>query len=167
MRLDVVVATALLAPSVGVLAEPLTLSASAGYYDAKTLGPSAQAAKLTASVRLVSFNGAQGWPPAAYVGFFHGPNRDQSVQFLVIRNRDSDGYLVAGYRVIEGGKEAEVQSLANLPLDATARVSMSFKSGEVTLRLNDRASLRISTSIAEAAPYISVSSGSAVFDVDP
>lgn len=167
MRLGMILATALLAPSIGALAEPLELSASPGYYNAKTLGPSAQTGKLTASVRLVSFNGTQGWPPAAYVGFFQGPNRDQSVQFLVIRNRDTDDYLVAGYRVIEGGKEAKVQSLANLPLGATANVSMSFKAGEVTLRLNDGAPTRISTSMAEAAPYVSVSSGSAQFNVVP
>jgi hypothetical protein len=145
----------------------VSLSASPGYYNAKTLGPSAQTGKLTASVRLVSFNGVQGWPPAAYVGFYQGPNRDQSVQFLVIRNRDSDNYLVAGYRVVQGGKEAKVQSLANLPLEAAARVSMSFKSGEVTLRFNDRAPMRILTSMAEAAPYVSVSSGTAEFNVDP
>ena len=167
MRLGVVLATALSALPFSASADPLSLSASPGYFNAKMLGPSANTGRVSASVRLVSFNGAQGWPPAAYVGFQQGPNRDHSVQFLVIRNRDSDPYLVAGYRVIEGGKESKVQSLANLPLEATARVLMSFKAGEVTLRLNDQAPIQIHTSMAEAAPYVSVSSGMAEFNVDP
>jgi len=35
-------------------------------------------------------------------GFYQGQDRGNSVQFLIIRNRPTDQFLVAGYRVVEG-----------------------------------------------------------------
>jgi hypothetical protein len=167
MSRSALLAMALLAPLLAASAETFSLSARPGYFNAKTLGPSAKKSTVSGSVRIVKFNGAKGWPPTAYLGFQQGPDRSQSVQFLILRNQDTDPYVIAGYRVIEGGKEMKVESLANLPLTSPTRVSLTFESGLVTLRLNERAPVLIRTNLLEAAPYVSVSSGTAEFNVDP
>jgi len=115
---------------------------------------------------MIQFNGADEWPPAAYVGFQQGSDRKESVQLVVIRNKDTDSYLVAGYRVIEGGKEAKVESLANLALQSWVTFSLSFDKGVVTLVVNDRSPVTIRARFIEAAPYVSVSSGTAEFNVE-
>ena len=167
MRRAATLALVLLAlPSVA-LADSFSLSAKAGHFDVKTLGPVVAKGTVSATMRIVHFDGGPGWPPAAYVGFYQGPDRNRSVQVLIIRNKDSDGYLVAGYRLIEGGKERKVESLANLPLQATARVSLSFDQGSVTLRLNDQAPVTLRTPFTQVAPYVAVSSSTAEFQVDP
>jgi hypothetical protein len=148
-------------------ADAFTLSAHPGYYNAKTLGSVASKATVSGSLRIVQFNGGNGWPPGAYVGFHQGPDRDQSVQFVVIRNKESDPYVVAGYRVIEGGKEAKVASLANLPVDSVVRFALVFDKGVVTLQMNDQSPVTVRVPFTEAASYVSVSSGTAEFKVDP
>jgi len=98
-------------------------------------------------------------------GFYQGQDRGNSVQFLIIRNRPTDQFLVAGYRVVEGGREAKVESLSNLPLNATASAKLKIENGVFTLQVDDAKIVSFRTSLAEAAPY--VSSGSAEFAVAP
>lgn len=148
-------------------AEVLSLSAHAGEFNVKTLGPAWAVTQVSASARISKFNGTAAWPPAAYVGFYQGPDRNHSVQFLIIRNHETDPYVVAGYRVIEGGREVRVESLENLPLNSEARVHMSFANGMVTLRLNNGTAHTINTKLRTVAPYVAVSSSTGEFKIEP
>jgi hypothetical protein len=145
----------------------MSLSAFPGEFNVKTLGAVTSAGKISTSARILKFNGTDAWPPAAYVGFYEGPDRKRSIQFLIIRNRGKDPYLVAGYRVIENGRETRIESLDNLPLDARVRVHLTFVKGVVTLKLNDREPHTIRTPFTNVAPYVAVSSGTGEFTVDP
>jgi hypothetical protein len=156
-----------LAVSLAASAETFTLSAKPGEFNPKPLGTPSVRGVLSASLKLTKFAPSKGWPPAAYVGFFQGKNRDNSVQFLIIRNQETDPYVVAGYRVIENGKEVKVASLANLPLDGNAQATISIDNGLVTLNLAPQAPVTFRTSLTEVSPYVSVSSGTAEFSVGP
>lgn len=150
-----------------VRAENISISAEPGTFNAKTLGtPSAQA-MVSASFRLTAFDGARGWPPAAYVGFHQGPDRNNSFQFLIIRNTETDSYVVAGYRVMEDGCEVKQASLENLPLGAASKVRLSFANGNVRLVMDGGSPVSIRTRMTEVSPYVSVSSGSAEFIIEP
>lgn len=148
-------------------AEKFVLSANPGEFNPKTLGPVSSRGSLSASFQLIKFNSSKAWPAAAYVGFYQGPNRDNSVQFLIIRNQETDNYVVAGYRVIEGGRQTKIESLANLPPDTAAQVSLSFEKSVVTLTLNNQYSRTFRVPMTEVTPYVSVSSGTAEFNVAP
>lgn len=168
MRLSLVfLACLLVVPIRASCAEVVTLRAHPGEYFVKTLVEPASTSKLSLSVRITKFAGTREWPSAAYVGFYEGPDRKQSVQFLIIRNRESDPYVVAGYRVIENGREQQVESLANLPLDHEAQVDMSFLNGVVTLRLNGGALRTVNTKLRTVAPYLAVSSSTGEFKIEP
>ena len=160
-------AAVLLALPLIALADSFSLSAKPGHFNVKTLGPAVAKGTLSATIRITNFDGGQGWPPAAYVGFHQGTDRNQSVQLLVIRNEETDAYVVAGYRVIENGKEATIESLANLPLKSIVRVRLSFDKGAITLLLNDQSPITLRTPFTQVRPYVSVSSGTAEFTVDP
>jgi hypothetical protein len=163
-----IVAIALLVCACGGDKQTVTLSADAGNFNVRTLGPVASTAVLSVSVRLTAFNGSEAaWPPAAYAGFYLGQDRSNSVQFLIIRNHPSDDYLVAGYRVVEGGREAKVESLSSLPLNASVNAKLKIENGVFTLKVADANAVNIRTSLAEVAPYVSVSSGSAEFAIAP
>jgi hypothetical protein len=123
--------------------------------------------EITASVRILKFNSSKAWPPAAYAGLYQGADRSSSIQFLIIRNRNTDPNLVAGYGVVEGGCESQVESVENLPLDATAHVTLTFKDGMVMLKLNDGNVHRIRTPFTKVAPYVSVSPSIAEFLIAP
>jgi hypothetical protein len=163
----IILVIALLIGSTTVWADIINLSARPREFNAKTLGPSGSHGRISGSLRILEFKGGKGWPAAAYIGFHQGLNRNESIQFLLIRIRETDTYLVAGYRLIEAGKEAKVEALANLPLHSSVRVSLSFESGLVTLQMNDKAPVRVRTSLSEVSPYVSVSSGTAEFNIDP
>jgi hypothetical protein len=158
---------AVVVPLCAAAAETFSLSANSGEFNPKVLGNPSHRGSLSATVELTKFAPSKGWPAAAYVGFFQGKNRDNSVQFLVIHNRETDPYVVAGYRVIEGGKEAKVVSLANLPLNTKAQVSISVDGGVVTLKFPPSAPVTFRTKLTEVSPYVSVSSGTAEFTVGP
>ena len=153
--------------SLGAGTETFTLSAKPGEFNPKPLGSPSLHGALSVSVQITSFNSSNGWPAAAYVGFFQGKNRDNSVQFLIIRNRETDPYVVAGYRIVESGKEVKVASLANLPLDEKAQVAISIDNGVVTLKFPPQAPVTFHTNLTEVSPYVSVSSGTAEFSVVP
>jgi hypothetical protein len=153
--------------SSGTLAEKLSLSAYPGEFNVKTLGPPSSQASLSVALRIVKFNNTKEWPAAAYAGFYQGQNRDNSVQFLIIRNKETDTNIVAGYRVIENGREVKVESIETFPLKSTAHVSLTFDSGLVTVKLAGSQPVNIRTSLSKVSPYVSVSSGTADFNTGP
>lgn len=148
-------------------AQKITLSANPGEFNPKSLGPASSHGSLSATFKLIKFNRSKAWPTAAYIGFYQGPNRDNSVQFLIIRNQETDNYVVAGYRVIEDGRQTKVESLTNLPLDTAAKVNLSFEKSVVTITLNNQHSRTFRVPMTEVTPYASVSSGTAEFNVVP
>lgn len=160
--LAIVVMTA----STVAIAEKIQLNAKPGEFNAKTIGSASTKANISASLRITKFGSASTWPTAAYIGFHQGTNRDNSVQILIIRNRETDSYVVAGYRIIEGGKEVKVVSLANFPPDAVVRIEASFDKGDVTLKVDEMSPLTFHTKLSSVSPYISVSSGDAVFFIN-
>jgi hypothetical protein len=165
-RCNIVIAIALLAVACSVDKRTIKVAAHPGNFNVQTLGSASSTGTLSVSMRLVAFNGEEAWPPAAYAGFYQGADRSNSVQFLIIRNHESDQYLVVGYRVIEAGREIKFESLSNVPLDATVHANLKIDNGLFTLRLNDTSPITIRTPLAEVAPYVSVSSGTADFTID-
>lgn len=156
------------APFFGARAVPRTLSlrAEPGHFNAETLQAAAESVVLKGSMRIRSFAGTDSWPTAAYIGVHQGPNRNESVQVLVIRNRASDQYLVIGWRLVVGGKEVHVHSIENVPLTAQVQVSIAFANGVATIRANGSAPTEVPTPFRKVAPYVSVSSGEAEFAID-
>ena len=150
-----------------VLVEKFSLSADSGKFKKKTLAQALPKSSISASLKLTEFNRSDAWPPAAYIGFYQGAIRDSSFQFLIIRNRACDKYLVAGYRIINDDREVSVESIENLPLGTTVNVSLQFENGTVKLKVNNNDPIKINTSLTEASPYVSVSSGVAEFNVGP
>lgn len=148
-------------------AETLLLKAKPGEFLANPIGDPADAVNISTSLKLTAFDGSAAWPPAAYVGFFQGPNRNESFQFLIIRNGGNAPFLTVGYRVIEDGKEKSVASLANIPLDASASVDLSFRKGNVTIKYEKQTPITVKTRLTKATPYVSVSSGSAEYKMRP
>ena len=148
-------------------AETLLMSAKPGEFLANPIGDPAETVTISTSFRLTAFDSGAAWPTAAYVGFFQGPNRNESFQFLIIRNGGNTPFLTVGYRVIEGGKEKSVASLANIPLDASAPVDLSFNKGIVTVKYRDQTPISVKTKLTKATPYVSVSSGSAEYKMRP
>ena len=158
----------LLALSAAALeAKSLTLSADPGHFNASTLAAPAASVALAGTLRMVALSGAKAWPPAAYIGIQQGPNRNNSVQVLAIRNRELDDYLVVGYRLVVDGKEVKVASLENVSLTATVRVSIVFKNGVASISVNGSPPVDLPTPFREVAPYVSVSSGQAEFAIEP
>jgi hypothetical protein len=146
---------------------PLVLTASSGTFNAKTLSSPFTKGAISYFVSLPQTNGAVSWPSAAYIGFHQGTDRNNSVQFLVIKNKETDQFLVSGYRVVEGGKEVKSASLANLPLDAKIPVELLFDNGLVLLKAGNTAPVIIQTALTSVSYYVSVTSGTAEFEVNP
>lgn len=145
----------------------LTLAAGPGKFNANTLRAAGSTVEINGTMRIVAYAGTKAWPTAAHIGIHQGPNRNHSVQVLVIRNAASDQYLVVGYRLVIDGKEAKVESIENVAIGATVRVGLTFKRGLATIRVNSNAPIEISTPFQEVAPYVSVSSGESEFAIDP
>ena len=145
----------------------LTLKAEPGQFNANVLGTPVTSVALNGTLRIVAFNGTKAWPSAAYIGVQQGPNRNNSVQVLAIRNRETDDYLVVGYRLVVDGKEAKVASIENVAVAATVRVTIVFKNGVATISVNDGGPTEVHTPFREVAPYVSVSSGEAEFTINP
>lgn len=143
---------------------PLKLSAPPGQYQASDLGAPSEAATIALKFSLTAFDVDARWPPAAYVGFYQGKNRSESIQFMIVRNKQADSYMVAGYRLIENGQETKIVSLENIELNKSVDIFMSLSKGTVTLRLNHGRPIEIHTNLTVATPYASVSSETAEFD---
>ena len=165
LRILIIVLFALISQATS--AETLRLTAKAGEYLAGPIGESANKVHISTSFKLTALDGIAAWPPAAYVGFFQGPNRNESFQFLIIRNGGNAPDLTVGYRVVEDGKEKSVASLANIPLDASASVKLSFNKGVVTISYENQTPITVKTKLTKATPYVSVSSGTAEFKMLP
>jgi len=144
--------------------DPVKLSAPPGQYQTTDLGARSEATQISVKISLTTFNNDTRWPPAAYVGFYEGPNRDKSIQLMLVHNNPADNYIVVGYRIIEEGKQTQIVSLENVPLDKPVDVSMSFSKGTVTLRVNQAQPIDVPTHLSVVTPYASVSSGMAEFE---
>ena len=148
-------------------AETLSLTAKPGEFNAKPIGDIANTVSISGAFKLTAFNSSSVWPPAAYIGFYQGPDRNESFQFLIIRNGSNAPFLTVGYRVIEGGKQKSVESLANIPLESSATVELSFNKGIVTVNYGDKTPIVVKTKLTEVTPYVSVSSGTAQYEIRP
>jgi hypothetical protein len=142
------------------------MRAKPGEFDASSFGPPRTEATVKGTLRIVEFDPSSKWPTAAYIGLHQGPNRNESVQVLAIRNHPADDYMVVGFRHIAGGKEVEVRSLQNVPLGSVVRVQIAFRDGVAKVRANDAPAFEVSTALRAVVPYVSVSSGRAEFEVD-
>jgi len=148
----------------GCSPSPLKLSAPPGQYQASDLGTPSETATIALKMSITAFDKDAQWPPAAYVGFYQGTNRNKSVQFMIVRNKQTDNYMVAGYRVIEEGQQTKIVSLENIELKKPVDISMSFSKGTVTLSFNHGQPIEVHTNLTVVTPYASVSSGTAEFD---
>ena len=153
--------------SSAVCAETFTLAANPGEFNPKTLRAPADSAVVNGTFKFLALTGSKAWPAAAYIGVHQGPNRNNSVQVLAIRNREADDYLVVGYRLVIDGKEVTVQSIENVPISSTVRVAITFKKGIATISVNGRPPVAVNAPFALVSPYASVSSGKAEFQIDP
>ena len=140
-----------------------SLEAEPGKFNAKPMGAASATLGFSESMRLNTFAGTSAWPAAAYIGVHEGADRNNSVHVLAIRNHEADDYLVVGYRLVVGGKEVKVAALENVPISATVAVSLSFKAGTATIRVNEGNPIAVLTPFHVVTPYVSVSSGKAQF----
>lgn len=149
-------------------AETLVMEAPEGKYDAGAIGDLSEVSKISTAFRVTKQSKNLQWPPAAYVGFYQGTNRNDSFQFLVIKDRNVGATEMAvGYRVIEGGKEKKVAYLATIEASVYANVELGFNQGEVTIRYEKQKPITVKTHLKKATPYVAVSSGTAEFKMHP
>ena len=153
--------------SLPALGNTISIASTPGHFQAKTLGQAHVKQQFEATFQLTEFRGTSAWPAGAYIGFHEGVNRDNSFQFLLVRNNPSDAQLALGYRVVKDGKEQSAKFIKWVPLDAKVRVMLSINRGLVSMRIGDAPPIQIPTSLNQVAPYTSVSSGTANFDVLP
>jgi hypothetical protein len=146
---------------------PHTLAAKPGQFQARTLAAPSSKMTFSGTAKLLATASSPQWPAAVYIGIQEGPNRNNSVQVLAIRNRPTDDYLVVGYRLVVGGKEVKVHSIADVPLNSVLKVRIDFTEGLTMLHVNDARAIELATPFKQVAPYVSVSSGEAEFGVDP
>ena len=142
-----------------------TLSAQPGHYEAVDLGEASQQVEVVAKIKITSFDRSAEWPPAAYVGFYDQNDRNNKFQFLIIRNKAADNHVIAGYRVIEGGKEVSVGSISYYALDEVVENTLKYSNGRVVICLSGHKPVELNTKLQTVVPYISVSSGEASFEV--
>lgn len=143
-----------------------SMSAKTGHFEARTLTAPADAVSFSATAKFINFAGSAQWPAASYIGIHEGPDRNNSLQVLAIRNKMADDYLVLGYRLIIGGKEAKVESIANVPMNTKLEVQIEFSRGAASLNVNGGPAIEVQTPFKQVAPYVSVSSGEAEFRVE-
>lgn len=134
-------------------------------FESQLVGVLSKQSSVSAAIKFTRFNESEAWPPAAYVGFYRGEDRNNSVQFVIMRNKKDDSFLVAGYRVVENGAEVKYAGLTNLPLDSRTSVTVSVDNGLVTVCIPPRVLVSFQTNLSEVSPYISVSSGAAEFSI--
>jgi hypothetical protein len=165
MRQILLISFLLLMASVCYGEKHATLSAPPGHYDAVDLGSASDNLIIGAKVSLTGFDRSEDWPPAAYVGFYDEEDRNNKFQFLIIRNNSTDNYIVAGYRLIEEGKQVKVASISNFTLNEIVETTLNFKKGKVKITVFGHDPVVIGTKLKKVIPYISVSSGEAKFVV--
>ena len=147
--------------------QDLTLTAPPGEFRIYAIGTESTQSSFPVKLTLESLDRHSKWPPAAYVGFYQGEDRNNSVQFVLIqKNADDDG-LISGYRIIEEGKEVKVITLDTIKEDHSVEVSMMFSDGVATIGIEGGLSNEERTNLKSVTPYVSVSSGSARFDFSP
>jgi hypothetical protein len=159
----------LLIPGAALAGRHISLQAEAGYFETTDLDRASTSKKITGSLRLTDYDHGTNWVPAAYIGFASKDGeqgRDNSFQFLLVKNGPSDDYLVAGYRIIEAGEQVHMESLTSIPDGQKVEVSLSILEGIIVLEVMGQEPMVINTSLKEVVAYISVSSGDAEFDIE-
>ena len=114
----------------------LKLSAPPGRYQLFDLAKSSETATIALKMSMTEFENDAQWPSAAYVGFYQGENQDKSIQFMIVRYKETDNYMDARYRVFEDGKQIKIVSLEKIELNKPVDISMTFAKGIVTISLN-------------------------------
>ncbi|MEW8061070.1 MAG: hypothetical protein AB2791_17815 [Candidatus Thiodiazotropha endolucinida] len=142
-----------------------TLSAPPGHFDSVDLGAASEELVIEAKMSFTSFNRSADWPPGAYVGFYDEKDRNNKFQFLIMKNKKTDNYVVAGYRVIESGKEVKVASISYFALNEKVSHKLKYFNGKVKICISGHNPVEITTKLRKVIPYISVSSGEAEFEV--
>ncbi|MBT3028099.1 MAG: hypothetical protein KME48_13190, partial [Candidatus Thiodiazotropha sp. (ex Ctena orbiculata)] len=141
------------------------LSAPPGHYDSVDLGAASEELEIDAKIIFTNFDRSAEWPPGAYVGFYDENDRNNKFQFLIMRNKKTDNYVVAGYRVIESGKEIKVASISYFALNEKVSTTLKYSNGKVRICISGHDPVEITTKLQKVVPYISASSGEAEFEV--
>lgn len=142
----------------------VTLVSNPGKYNFQPLASHGKSIELTASIRMVEFSGTERWPAGAYIGFYQGVNHDNSIQVFVLRENATDNFLKLSYRLLERGHEIDSVLLGSVPLNSPVEVSLMFSGGQAEFSVNSGPPLKLRTSLMKVVPYISVSSGAAIFN---
>ena len=142
-----------------------TLQAPPGEFRPHDVGSTSTQASFSVILTLTERDRSSDWPPAAYVGSYEGEDRNSSIQFVLIQNNADDDHLVAGYRVIEDGKEVKVVARDNIKDGHSVKVSMTFANGITTIVVDGGSSREERTNFNTVTPYVSVSSGTATFEL--
>lgn len=138
--------------------DEFVLDASSGTYNSQDIGEPSDTHSLKAVLAFSEFKHDGKWPPAVYIGFHEGDDKNNSFQFLIMRNKIEDDYIVAGYRIIENGEEVQVKSVKQFGLHDEPSVDISFNEGEASISVDGDTAIKIKTKLKLVKPYISVSS---------
>ena len=138
------------------------LDAPAGHYRGVDIGESGKDSKFGIRIKMQSFALGTKWPPGAYVGFYEGVDRKNSVQFMLLKHPEED-ILLAAYRQLEDGEEIKYKRISNIGSDEEVFVKIGITENTVYILLEGASPVSVKTTLANATPYISVSSGSAMF----
>ena len=143
---------------------PIVLTAPGGYFDQFELQKPTAMQNISLSIELVEFNHGTQWPPSANFGFVEDNDPEiYNVQITLIKNKEDDDYLVAGYRIIEDGTEVKSEAILNLKTDEYLRIKARIKNGVIYASLNNK-SIKIHTPLHEPEPYVSAVSAKAIFN---
>jgi len=146
--------------------EPIiVLTAPPGHYDFHDFGDETTQDKATVELKIIEFDPSNEWPTGAYFGFYDAMDRNNSVHFLLMRNKQIDNYCVAGYRIIENGKEVAKKAIAKFEVNDPVTVTIVFDKGNVEIKLGNGQIVTLETKLKSVIPSVSVSSGKAYFDI--
>jgi hypothetical protein len=146
-------------------AKEYNVTAEPGKYDGANLNESSSSSSFTAEFKVARFTDEQDWPSAAYVGFYEGTDQNNSFQFILMKNKVTDEMMVAGYRIIEEGKQVEIRSLKQHKPANLIKVKLSILDGMVTVSIDGEEPVKIQTKLGVVTPYLQVASGTAFFNI--
>lgn len=138
------------------------LDAPAGEYRRSDFGEPGEHIKYGLRIKMEGYALGTKWPPGAYTGFYDGVDMNNSVQFLILKHPDKD-LMVAAYRVLKDGEEVRYQKLESVPADEEVFVKIGKAGNKIYIFMDDARPITIKTDLQKVTPYISVSSGKALF----
>ena len=143
-------------------AQQYLLEAPAGHYRGVDIGEPGKRNKFGFRIKMQEYALGTKWPPGAYVGFYEGEDRKNSVQFMLLKHPE-ENILLAAYRHFKDGEEIEYKSLSNIESDEEVFVKVAITENKIYILLEGANPVSLRTTLTNAIPYISVSSGSAIF----